>query len=130
DGRILIGGNITQIEGYKRNQAARLDANGKLDTTFNPAFPAFGDNFVYAIAVQSDGRILIGARLPSGTTTSGWGLVRLQPNGDSDTTFFVPVAGDSVRALAIQTDGRIVAGGNFSMVNGTSKRNIVRLNGD
>ena len=47
DGKIVVGGAFTSIDGQPRNYLARLDSQGGLDTNFNPnvGFP------VYAIAV-------------------------------------------------------------------------------
>ena len=58
DGKVLIGGNFTQINGTGRNFIARLNADGSLDTGFNPGTGANGD--VTAVAVQPDGKVLIG----------------------------------------------------------------------
>ena len=59
DGKILIGGSFTTLygpSGLTRNHIARLSPEGTVDTTFNPN----ADNYVYSIAVQADGKILVG----------------------------------------------------------------------
>jgi hypothetical protein len=59
DGKILAGGNFSganSIGGAPRNRIARLTATTGLADPFNP--DASGD--VYAIAVQADGKILVG----------------------------------------------------------------------
>ena len=56
DGKILIGGGFTTIGGVARNYIARLNPDGSLDTGFNPN----ANDYVYSIAVQADGKILIG----------------------------------------------------------------------
>ena len=57
NGKILVGGTFTNIDGQARNRIARLDANGNLDTEFSSTDV---DGIVSAIAVQADGRIVIG----------------------------------------------------------------------
>jgi len=57
DGRVLIGGEFTSIGGVPRNRIARLNANGTLDTTFDPANGA--DGIVYSIVRQNDGGVLL-----------------------------------------------------------------------
>jgi uncharacterized delta-60 repeat protein len=58
DGKALIGGNFTIVNGANRNRVARLNANGRLDSGFNPGTGA--DGWVRSIALQSDGNVLIG----------------------------------------------------------------------
>ena len=61
DGKVLIGGFFTTLGGVARNSIARLNADGSLDTGFNPGTPAY--NSVYSLAVQADGKVLIGGGL-------------------------------------------------------------------
>ena len=61
DGKILIGGDFTTLSpnggaAVTRNRIARLNPDGTLDTTFNPD----ANETVYAIALQADGKILVG----------------------------------------------------------------------
>ena len=36
DGKVLIGGDFTTVNGTNRNGIARLNADGSLDSSFNP----------------------------------------------------------------------------------------------
>jgi uncharacterized delta-60 repeat protein len=116
DGKILAGGfNIGGRPGI-----ARLNADGSLDTAFN-ASSVVTSGYVYAIAVQPDGRIVIG-----GSFTRR--LARLNSDGTQDTTFNVGSGASSdVNALRLLTDGRIVIAGGFSTYNGSSAKYIARL---
>src|SRR5438874_1286038 len=74
DGKILIGGDFTTLSpnggaAVTRNRIARLNPDGTLDTAFNPN----ASNFVDAIAVQADGKILAGGGFTTigGQTRSG-----------------------------------------------------------
>src|SRR6185436_6165511 len=58
DDRVVIGGLFTTVDGVGRVRIARLASDGNLDGSFNPGLGP--NNTVRAIAVQSDGRILIG----------------------------------------------------------------------
>src|SRR5207237_8010606 len=64
DGKILIGGNFVTVLGVTRNNIARLNTDGTLDTVFNPNAGSVG-NHVYAITVQADGKILEGGDFSS-----------------------------------------------------------------
>src|SRR4051794_40510027 len=57
DGRILIAGAFTEFNAIPRNRIARLNLDGSLDSSFNPA--AGADDTVNAMAIQPDGRIVI-----------------------------------------------------------------------
>ena len=63
DGKILAGGTFFTIGGQTRNHIARLDAVTGAADSFNPNPNSFG--YVYAIAVQSDGKILVGGDFTS-----------------------------------------------------------------
>ena len=57
DGKILIGGNFDTYNGTTRNKIARLNADGSLDTSFDPGA---GTNTSFSrLALQPDGKILI-----------------------------------------------------------------------
>ena len=68
DGKILIGGAFTSINGggqFARNYIGRLNSDGTVDAGFNPN----ASNRVSAIAVQPDGKIVVGGAF-SGTPTA------------------------------------------------------------
>lgn len=85
DGKILIGGEFSRYNDAPTTsrQIARLNANGTLDTSFNPGGAGVApSNSLRAMAVQGDGKILIGGRFTSynGDTAISNGIARL--NGD------------------------------------------------
>jgi len=124
DDKILIGGAFATVDGWMRFGVARLNTNGTVDATFDPGSGANGN--VYALALQADGKILIGGEftLVDGVPRSR--LARLLPNGRLDTSFAPTVIG-SVRAILVQPDGRIVVGGSFTNVNGVTRNYLARL---
>ena len=130
DGKVLIGGAFTMVDGVSHNRIARLDANGNLDATFNVSADAHVDR----IALQPDGKIVIGGHfteLSSGaTTTTRNYIARLNTDGSIDPVFN-PNVDDNVSALAVQQNGKILVGGNFSLMNGNLLHPFfVRLNTD
>ncbi len=135
DGKILVGGSFTTLGGggtgrTARNRIARLNPDGTLDTTFDPG--ANGE--VDALAIQADGKILVGGAfttLGGGGTTVRNHIARLNSNGTPDTSFD-PGANNNVLALAVQPDGKILLGGDFTTVGGggtgtTPRARIARL---
>jgi len=61
DGRVLVGGLFTNLNGLQRNGLARLNANGTVDTSFAPQIGRRPDSEVTALALQADGGILVAA---------------------------------------------------------------------
>ncbi len=131
DGKVLIGCNFTAVNGVARGRIARLHSNGTLDTSFGNGL-AGADNVVRAIAVQNDGRVLIGGFFNTVNGTARRGIARLHADGTLDTSFGNGLAGADSRvdAVIVQSNGKVVIGGLFTNVNGTLCRGIARLNSD
>lgn len=132
DGKILVGGQFSTYNGVTRNGIVRLDANGSLDTSFDPAEGA--DGYVEAIAVQPDNRILIGGSFENYNGTARRGIARLGSAGELDTSFNpgtgVEGGAESVSTILLQPDGKIIITGNFATYNGASRGRIARINAD
>ena len=132
DGRILIGGAITSVQGATRNGIARLNADGSLDTTFVPPFPIAAQiPFVRNMLLYPDGRILISGQ-GLNVNDIGYSVARLNADGSLDPTFTLqPMAvSRGVEGLALLADGRILIGGDFSNIGPATIRTIARLNAD
>ncbi|HLM01897.1 MAG TPA: delta-60 repeat domain-containing protein, partial [Pyrinomonadaceae bacterium] len=121
DGKLLVGGSFQTVNGTPRRRFARLNANGTVDSTFNP--PAPDTPSVNAIVVQADGRIVLGGNFAF--------LSRISSSGSIDTAFNPLVEQQGViTAIAVQPNGKILVGGQFTRINGVARRNIARLNAD
>ncbi len=126
DGKVLIGGGFTVVNGTNRFGIARLNTNGTVDNSFNPGTGAYG---VGSIVVQLDGRVLIGGWFQSVNGTNRAGIARLNANGSRDDSFNPDTAPTFwIDSLALQPDGKVVIGGNFASVAGTNFSGIARLN--
>ena len=111
-------------------QAARLKANGALDTAFGTGGKArvdFGDTeFGLAAARQADGRIVVAGR----SLGSGAVVARLRTNGtldpdfDGDGRLMLP-GGGRARAVLVQPDSKIVVAGNLGL---SEVMTVTRLN--
>ena len=116
--------------GYSLNGGAN-DVNFTESDIFNGT-----DNSVYALAVQSDGKIIVGGRPRFFNGIATRGIVRLDNNMKVDTNFIANIGTgidtniDDIRSLVIQSDGKILVGGEFNAFNGAAVKHIVRLNTD
>lgn len=102
---------------------------GENDSSFNPGNGA--NAFIQTIAIQNDGKILIGGYFTSYGGVQINRIARLNSDGSLDTTFNIGTGLDNaVLSIAIQNDGKIILSGWFTSFNGTSINRIARLNSD
>jgi uncharacterized delta-60 repeat protein/uncharacterized repeat protein (TIGR02543 family) len=129
DGKIIIAGDFTTYNGISRNHIARLNADGTLDTSFDPGSGA--NNTIYAVAVQSNGKIIIAGDFTEYNGISRSRIARLNTDGTLDAAFDPGSGADnSVYSVAIQDDGKIIAGGIFTKYNGSDSSYLVRIDTD
>ena len=129
DGKILVSGAFTRMGIRNRGHIARLTSAGLLDTSFNPGSGA--DNPVYALAVQQDGRVLLGGDFSTFNGINRNGITRLTSSGVNDPDFQPGTgANGTVFALALLPDGRILVGGEFTTYNHVSVPYLARLQTD
>ena len=101
-------------------------------TTFpvlDPDFLPDPDGTVYSMAVQPDGKIVVGgnfANLGGGPQAT---LARVEADGVVDNTFTASTD-LGVKSIAVLSDGKVLIAGGFTLVNGGSKTGLARLNGD
>lgn len=126
-GKVLLGGDFSQIDGVPRASIARIDQDGDLDATFDVGTGALG--IVRAVAVQADGKVIIGGDFLRYNSVNRTRLARINPDGRMDTNF-TAVVNASVNAVLIQPDGRILIGGSFTRVNNANVQGVMRLNPD
>ncbi len=132
DGRVLIGGDFTAVNGTNRDGIARLNSNGSLDDSFNPAPAVNGyPNRISAVAVQPDGKMLIGGDITAINGTNREHIARLEATGSLDTSFHPGTGPDArVRSIVLQPDGKVLIGGDFTTVNGVLRLYVARLFGN
>lgn len=145
DGKIIIAGGFTSVNGVTKNSIARLNSDGSVDTSFNNNLNITytGNNGVLlgplmnTIALQTDGKIIIGGLFNNISGTFFQNIARLDQNGNIDLTF-TPVKDTSnlntysgyFTSSAIQSDGKIIIAGGFTFYYGTNTNTIIRLNND
>jgi uncharacterized delta-60 repeat protein len=129
DGKILVGGAFTSIDGNNYNSIARLNCDGSVGTGFNVGVGLNGD--VFSLALDSQMRILVGGDFSDVDELCN-GITRLTTNGTEDTTinFGSGVNGNgAVYSIAIQTNDEIDVGGEFVAFDYNRGYNFVCLYG-
>ncbi len=131
DGKVLIGGSFTSYNGTLRNRIVRLNVDGTLDLTFNPT-QGF-NNDVNCIALQSDGKIIVGGKFTSYEGLNAGRYVRLNADGTRDASFYEPVNGDlnnDVEVVVVLPSNEILLGGSFSALQSNAIAPILKLKVD
>lgn len=130
DGKIIVAGQMANFGGSQSRGIVRLNQNGSLETSLGLAANLTND--VYGVALQSDGKIVVGGNFfVIGSTPTQNNIARLNANGMLDTSFNVGSGtNNTVYATAIQANGKIIAGGFFTNFNGTPRTQIARINPD
>lgn len=127
DGKIVIGGQFSHVGGSPYAGAARLNADGTRDATFANPQIAGGGTAVNALAVQADGKVIIGGNFATvGGQTYGR-VARLNADGTPDTGFENPTANSFASSIALQPDGKALIGGNFTTMRGTPASYLARV---
>ncbi len=135
DGGFLIGGwySFSCINGSPtehRGQVWRYAADGTYRT-----MTEFGnESDILALAVRSDGRVIVGGKGVPRTSSQvgifdGLALLDLANDGLEEVSTFRPLVGDeaNIYSLSRYTDGRLLVAGNFSHVNGSPRFGLARL---
>jgi uncharacterized delta-60 repeat protein len=117
---------------FALNPSAQAAA-GDPDTSFIATL-GNGLGEVNPIAVQPDGKIILGGKFYSAGKYPRISLARVNADGTTDTTFNPPALDDYpngslyTNQLAVQTDGKILVSGEFFFQG--QKRGLIRLNAD
>jgi len=134
DGKILVGGFFNNYNWQTANWLIRLNPDWTIDSSFN-VWLGFDDS-VQSIAIQDDGKFLVGGFFNDyNWQTANW-LIRLNSNWTIDNSFDVWVGFDDwywdgyIMTTNIQDDGKILVGWRFTSYNRYYTNNILRLNPD
>jgi uncharacterized delta-60 repeat protein len=130
DGKIPVAGKFTVLGGQTRNLIGRLDTNGVPDS-LNPG-ATFGSPQVNGLAIQPDGKILVGGSFNYLGGRARNCIGRLNPDGTVDPAFAGIQGGSTlgVTAIGIQSDGKVIAAGGITFTAGIRLTNVARFNPD
>ena len=130
DGKIVIGGLFSHVNGVARNNIARLNSDGTLDASYDPDITVTGSYGVDALRLQADGKLLVGGYFSQVGGTARAYLARLDATGALDNSFTDPGLDNGVRDIVVQTDHKVLIGGMFNQAWGQSRNSVARLNAD
>ena len=117
---------VANAYGAASSAVAVLTVN---QTSLDPSFDPAANGPVFSLAVQADGKILVGGGFTTLGGQSREHIGRLQTDGTLDSSFN-PGAEWYVTSLALQGEGKILVGGSFTTLGGQSRSRIGRLHAD
>ena len=100
NGKIMIGGSFSAVNGEPRTLLAILNSDGSLDMSFNPILPTDQFSTVRKIYIQSNGQIMV---------TGHYGVKRFNADGTLDNSFDYSTGFQSIVTDVIQrADGKYI----------------------
>ncbi len=135
DNKIIIAGTFSQVSGMAQMLISRLTTSGYPDYI---GFQAPAPNgYILALALQSDGKVVVGGNFSTMNGSSYSRLARLNSTGTLDKNFnpgvYGPPSSPIVYSLAVHAPGtpsadKIVVGGDFSVLGSLARQKLGRLN--
>jgi uncharacterized delta-60 repeat protein len=129
DGRVLIAGSFSTVQGVTRNRVARLLQDGRVDPSFDAGKGPIGN--IFKMLQLPDGKLLVAGDFTEFDGEPCDHLVRLLPDGRLDLGFDCQnMANGAILGMALQADGGIVVVGDFTFLKGQPRNRVGRLNPD
>lgn len=148
DGKIVVVGAAEAANSKMDFAIARINSDGTLDSTFDGdgkttvAYDLGGDweDRVYAVALNPDGKIVVGGHVDGPNGDRDFGIARLDTNGALDPTFgsggtatvaFDLVTGgtDNLNGLAVPSSGGIYVAGSVYVANNDEDIGVAKVIG-
>ena len=139
DGKILVGGTFSSVDGVPAKQLVRLNVDGSLDTSFSiqdgVSRGIYGTQF-FAIEEQPDGKILVTGNFDMYNNVLTNNLIRLNVDGSLDTSFTLGSGAridgnlSDINTIEVLSNGKIMIGGSFRSFNDVNVKSLAVLNND
>jgi len=135
DDRIVLAGDFTRYNGQSVPGLVCLQPDGALDNAFVASLGAGPNAAVLSLAVEADGRILVGGEFSEFNGTAVLGLVRLNSDGSTADALNLPFSSDFrviFRDIAVLPDGDLLVTGTFNTgwIGSGFRSGVARLNAD
>ena len=122
DGRTIIGGNFTSLDGNASVGLTRLLANGSVDSAFQAqGYARWNNTAIRALVLQPDGKVVVAGLMRNLIFPRTTSMIRILPDGALDQTFSISVATTDVMNDLVRQSDKLV---------GSVDRYIFRYNSD
>lgn len=122
DGKYLVGGEFSTVNGVERANLVLFNEDGSVDTEFNNQ----PNNAVRSLFPQTDGKTIVCGQFTALGLTTRNRIFRVQANNTVEPAFD-PNVDDTIWCSFIQENGLILIGGDFGLVGSVSRQAIARL---
>ncbi|BCY27811.1 T9SS type A sorting domain-containing protein [Flavobacterium okayamense] len=128
--KIFVLGNFTNFNGFNTNTLVKLNEDGTVDNSL--VIQYLPDSTVTKIAIQNDGKIILGGYFTNFNNYNSNKLIRINSNGTVDTSFnigsgFYFPGSAIINNITIQPDNKIIIAGIFESYNSIPINNFLRL---
>lgn len=136
NGQILLTGLFTAYNNVARNRIALINADGSLDTSFDPlaGFNISSSDMVLTADVQSDNKIIVAGHFTKYNNDLANSIARINTDGKIDNTFNAGNIGvknlGTVNTVIQLSDGKYAVGGGYAMLDGKESLYMSKLNSD
>ena len=132
DDKILIAGSFISYNGKITPSLTRLNNDGSRDESLTfGGLRSFNSSAIYSVAVQKDGKMIVGGDFSGFNNITTNKIVRLNYDGTRDNTFVIGSGFDyEVKKIVILPDNKILVAGHFTTYKGSTCLGLVRLNSD
>lgn len=132
DGKALVAGQFTEVNGASHAGLARLNVDGSVDATFDAGmpFPLDRGYGISAMLVLPDGSILVGGYFPSFSGMDRLSIAQLSATGALLGGFDLRNWSQEmarISTLLLEPGGSVLAGGECRLFGDSTSRNLIRF---
>ena len=133
DGKIVVAGAFTNMNGSAALRIARYNADGTPSTFASGAgnnTTSGTNDYITCMKELSNGDILVGGNFTRFDTQVQSRIAKIDADGFPVTSFFPGIGqgfNDVVNSIDVQSDGKIIVGGSFTDYAGNTVNRIARL---
>ncbi|MBL9175449.1 MAG: delta-60 repeat domain-containing protein [Verrucomicrobiales bacterium] len=126
DGRILAGGEFTEISGSTSRRLGLVDEHGNVVPGFTTGVSEGSNPGITSLTLQSDGRMVIAGNFWKVAGRDQANIARLNADGTLDPSFRSGTDG-YINPIVLEADGTLLVGGYFNMLAGQPRSNLGRI---
>lgn len=131
NGKIIVVGNFSSFNGNtSRKYLMRFNSDGTEDTAFNDNLGNSFNGPLYAVALDSNGDILVGGSFSEFNNQPRNNIVKLKSTGFEDASFYSNLGvafNNRINEISLDQNNNIYIGGNFTSFNFKARNHLVKL---
>ncbi len=130
DGKFLVAGCFSSLNGSPVNKLARLLPNGTIDNTFYTDLDLNSVSFIDTL----NNEVYVSGEFDNGSAVMAGAVRKVSNTGIMNPNFNIDFTGGTSPTpfanLMVERNGKIILAGDFDQVNGVNQKNLAKLNAD